>query len=103
MYLLWLFISVLFYAVSEYLSKKWALDRSNWLIVCILFFYVTSSAMWLPAIASKNSLVLCGIIWLILATMATIGIGVFIYHEPLTWYQYVGLSMALVAMVLLSV
>ncbi|HYM75862.1 MAG TPA: hypothetical protein VE377_07775 [Candidatus Dormibacteraeota bacterium] len=98
----WLVLSAAFFAVGEYLSKKFAL-RPDWqglLLVCAA--YLLGTLTWLPAIVRTNQLASTGTAWLLLSMMATLGIGCGIFHEKLNSVQIVGIVLASVALVLLN-
>jgi len=43
-----------------------------------------------------------GTLWLLLATVATVALGVLIFHEKLNGLQITGLFLAIIAMILLN-
>ena len=60
------------------------------------------SLSWLPALLHKNQLATMGTLWLLLATVATVALGVLIFHEKLNGLQITGLFLAIIAMILLN-
>lgn len=102
-YLWWLVLSGLFFAAGEFLSKKFALEP-RWLWVSLLFAaYMLGTAAWLPAILSKNSLSVAGTIWSVLSLLATVSIGVLIFGERVSPVSGIGMILAAVSIILLSV
>ena len=100
--LAWLIISALFFAYGEYLSKYWALQPRIWVMILAAITSALSMLAWLPALLYKNQLAVIGTLWAVLATIATVSIGVLIFAEKLTVLQWIGAGFALIAMALLA-
>ncbi|NTW13817.1 MAG: hypothetical protein HGA31_02170 [Candidatus Moranbacteria bacterium] len=101
-YLFWLLISALFFAAGEFMSKKFAIQPKFISVIYILILYSVGVLAWLPAILAKNQLSIVGAIWSVLGLLATIVIGVVIFHEKLNAIGIVGIITALIAIFLLS-
>ena len=100
--LLWLVLSAAFFAVGEYLSKKFAL-RPDWRgLVLVCSMYLLGSLAWLPALIRTNQLAATGTAWLLLSMIATLGIGFGVFHEKLNSVQIAGVVLASMALVLLN-
>jgi multidrug transporter EmrE-like cation transporter len=102
-YIIWLVISALFFAVGEFLSKKFALGPKLFWVVLILCAYILGTLAWLPAILQKNSLSIVGTIWSVLSLLATVSIGVLVFGEKLSTLGIIGIITAFAAIVLLSI
>lgn len=102
-YILWLVLSALFFAVGEFLSKKFALGPRLFYVVLILCAYTLGTLAWLPAILQKNSLSIAGAIWSVMNLLATVLIGVLIFGEKLSALGIIGIFTAFVAIILLSI
>jgi len=98
----WLVLSAAFFAVGEYFSKKFALAPSPSLLVLVCSAYLLGSLAWLPAIVRTNQLASTGTAWLLLSMLATLGIGLGIFHEKVSSYQIAGIVLAAIALVLLN-
>lgn len=98
----WLLISVIFYGIGEYISKTWANSPSSIEVIAVVSASALSAFFWLPALFSENKLAEMGTAWLILATISTVVIGVFVFGERLTPMQWAGAVLALVAFLLLT-
>jgi multidrug transporter EmrE-like cation transporter len=98
----WLSISVVFYAVGEYISKTWANSPTTLEVVCVVAASALSALFWLPALFSHNHLAIMGVSWLLLATASTVLIGVVVFGEKLTVLQWGGIALAVAAFVLLT-
>jgi drug/metabolite transporter (DMT)-like permease len=98
----WLTLSAAFFAVGEYFSKKFAIrpDGRGLLLVCVA--YLLGTLAWLPAIVRTNQLASTGTGWLLLSVIATLGIGLGIFHEKLNSFQIAGVVLAAIALVLLN-
>lgn len=101
-YLVWLALSGIFFAVGEFLSKKFALNPKLALVAGILAIYSLGVLAWLPAILQKNQLSIVGAIWSVLSLLATVLIGLLIFGEKLSAVGVVGVIMAVIAVALLS-
>ena len=100
--ILWLLLSTCFFAIGEYLSKKFALEPSIKLVCYIVPMYALGTLAWLPAIHKGQMLSTVGTLWTVLSMVMTIFIGLFIFHESLTTIQIVGICFAFVSVILLS-
>lgn len=98
----WLVLSALFFAGGEYLSKIWASNPSITGIIWVVACYAFGTIAWLPALLHKNELAVMGTAWLLLATMATVIIGLFVFGESLNQSQWIGIGLSGVALFLLS-
>ena len=98
----WLFISAIFFAGGEYLSKHFALAPSINMASLVVVIYSLGVLAWLPAIFQKNQLAITGTIWLLLGLAATVSIGLFVFGERLSILQIIGLVFAFISVALLS-
>jgi multidrug transporter EmrE-like cation transporter len=101
-YIVWLIISALFFAIGEFLSKKFALSPKITYIIFILITYSLGTLAWLPAILQKNQLSIVGTIWSVMSLIATIAIGVIIFNEGLSAIGVIGIIVAFISIILLS-
>ncbi len=102
-YIVWLIISAIFFAVGEFVSKKFAIDRKLIYIAYILIAYTLGILAWLPAIVQKNQLSIVGTIWSVLSLLATILIGILIFNEKLSVLGIFGIITAFISIILLSI
>ena len=102
-YIFWLILSALFFAVGEFLSKKFAINPRWLYVVYILAVYCLGTLAWLPAILQKNSLSIVGTIWSVLSLLATISIGVLIFGEKINILGIIGIIFAFISIILLSI
>jgi multidrug transporter EmrE-like cation transporter len=102
-YIYWLVLSALFFAVGEFFSKKFALGPRFALVLLILLAYILGTLAWLPAILQKNSLSIAGTIWSVMSLFATVLIGVLVFEERLNFIGILGMILAVISIVLLSI
>ena len=101
--LLFVLISLIFFSIGEIFSKFWAESKNIKWAIFVLVAYLIGTALWLPAIAIKNHLTSLGTIWNVGALLCTILIGAVLFHETVSNTQWIGIGMALIASVLLSI
>ena len=100
---LWIIIAMVFYAVGEILSKMFANTPLPKTGILAVLCYTLNAACFLPALQKLNSLTILGTIWNICYVIVTLVIGLFVFGEPITTLQIVGLVFGLVSIVLLSI
>ena len=96
-------IAMIFYSCGEILSKYWGEKQSIILAISINIFYSLGVICWLYIMAKKNQLALMSSIWQILTTIATLFIGLIIFHEKLTNLQYAGVGLMILGIIALAV
>jgi len=101
-YIIWLVASAVFFAVGEFFSKKFALDPKICYVVLILAAYCIGTLFWLPAILQKNQLSIVGTMWSVLSLLVTVSIGLLIFKESLSLIGIIGVLLAFVSIILLS-
>lgn len=99
---IWLSVSVFIHAFGEYFSKLWANDPGFTYALLATLAYALSGLFWFPILLHKNHISTMGTLWLLMATAATIIIGVFVFQEQLTFWDSVGIGLAILALVVLS-
>jgi small multidrug resistance pump len=101
-YIFWLVASAIFFAVGEFLSKKFALSPKASYVIFILLAYCVGTLFWLPAILQKNQLSVVGTMWSVMGLLATILIGVLVFREKLSIVGVLGIIFAFISIILLS-
>ncbi len=89
--------SVLFYAGGEYFSKLWGLGPTPALLLTALACYIVSALLWFPALLYRDQLLTIGVDWEVLGLCATLLLGFFVFHEALTFKNWIGLALGLIA------
>lgn len=101
-YIWWLILSAIFFAVCEFLSKKFAI-QPKWSIFWIIIIVNTLAILvWLPAIMQKNQLSIVGVMWSVMSLLATFLIGIVVFSEKITLLGIVGIIFAFISIILLS-
>lgn len=98
----WLVISVVFFAFGEYFSKIWAAKPNIGLAIVVVFTSVLSAFTWLPALLHRNEIAIMGTIWLLLATVAVIVVGVVFFQEKISLIEWIGIGLGLLALAFLG-
>lgn len=101
--IVWLLLSGLLNALGEYLSKTWGNNPSWRLVAMVAAAYALSSIVWPPAMLHKNKLSTMGTAWLLIATILTLFLGVVVFDEHLSGQQLVGVFLAVVALLFITV
>lgn len=99
--LAWLTLSTIFFAIGEYMSKKWGMNPSWLFAIEIGLVYGFGSMLWLPALLHKNQLAVVGTFYALMSVVTTIAIGIFVFREAITVTQSIGLLLAFIALGLL--
>jgi multidrug transporter EmrE-like cation transporter len=98
----WLLASASFVGAGDYLAKKFGTHPSFIAAAVTLGTYSMGTMCFLPVLLHKNELARMGMIWYILSMLATVVIGICVFHEILTVRQWTGLVLAGTGLVLLS-
>lgn len=101
--IVWLLLSAVSFAAGEYLSKIWAVKPSWWFATVVTLVYAVGTYLWLPAMLHKNQLSIMGTLYAIISLVTTLGIGFLVFHESISVTQGIGLALAFVSVILLSV
>jgi drug/metabolite transporter (DMT)-like permease len=97
----WMAISFFFYAVGDYLSKKWSMHPSWTMALMAVLCYTITSAAWLPALNRLQSLTITGMIWNISYVIITTLLGLLVFDERLSFTQSVGLVAGTVSIIMM--
>ena len=101
--ILWLMLSAFLFGVGEYLSKKWSIEPSVKLGSLLVSMYALGALAWMPAIYRGRSLSVVGSMWNLLSFCLTLFVGLVIFKETLSTHQMVGVALAFIAIILLSI
>jgi hypothetical protein len=97
----WFTLSSMGYAMGEILSKRWANNPSIMGAVYIFLAYGFCTLLWLPTMICRNQLIINSIIYIILASIATIIVGLG-FAERITAMNIVGIMFGVVGVILMS-
>jgi len=94
---MWIVLSLLFFAAGEAASKLWAANPRWWLFAAAISAYVACEIPWLVALRTRNHLTSLGTAWSVGAVLATILLGALVFGETISAKQYVGIVFAFAA------
>lgn len=95
---LWCICSVM----GDYLSKRWVARPSLLLLILTFLFYGGSTSFWLPALKMRNQIAIMGTMVMLLGALSTLFVGTCAFGETLRPIQWLGILLALVAIVILN-
>jgi hypothetical protein len=101
-FMIGLILSMSFYGFGEYLSKKYSINNSFGTGFFAVICYAINAMGWLMAFNKFNSLIICGNIWGILYCFVTIFIGIYVFKESASIYQFIGIGLSIISMILMS-
>lgn len=101
--LAWLAVSGVFFAMGEFMSKKFALEPGWTYLAVTLIAYTVSVLLWFPALIQKNQLSTTGVLWSVISLLMTVFIGLFLFGERPSFVGVVGIVFAFIAVYLLSI
>jgi len=87
--------------LGDYFSKSWSLDQRPVFYWLGLAGYLLSGVFFIPTLL-REGLVLASVIWLIVSTAGFIVIGVVLFKEALSPLQIVGVALATISLIILS-
>jgi len=94
-------LSILFQSAGDYTVKAWQQTGSVWQAVWTITLCVLSSIFWMWYIKIHPQLAIGANIWSIATGMAALAIGFFMYHEPITTAQWIGMILGFISIALI--
>ena len=91
-----------FYAAGEYFSKLFANTHVWYYVVIGVVCYALGALLWFPALMLRNELLVMDTIWKALAAGMTVALALVIFHEKLSWTQYIGVALVFVGMLMVK-
>lgn len=101
-YYVWIIASAVFTAAGEFMSKEFGNTHKTVFLVVAFVLYSIGTIAWFPSIYQKNQLSIVGVMWSVLSLSTTVLIGVLIFGEKLNFTSGLGVALAFLAVVLLS-
>jgi multidrug transporter EmrE-like cation transporter len=100
---LFLFVSIGCECVADYLVKRWTLAL-GWPWFCgSLLMYNAMLLAWMAIVWKTKEISLVGTIWLLLCHVGLIAVGAGIFNEPITIRQGIGIALAMLSLILISI
>ena len=94
-------ISMMFYAIAEYCSKLYANTVNLRYAAYALVAYNILSIAWFISLRMKNNLTILATMWNMLYLIISIFIGLVLFKEQITTTNWIGIGLALLAIVFL--
>lgn len=91
-------IAMVLYAGGEIISKLFANTGFLKYAIIAVALDATVFILWLPALQEKNSVALLGSIWTLCFAIVSTTVGLVIFKEHLSIYNYIGLGIAVFAL-----
>lgn len=103
-YTCWLSIimSMVFYAMAEYASKKWTIVPGYLWYWSAVLAYLINIFFWLKALKIYGGLAVLSTIYSALFSIVAVLVGVYVFGEILNVKQWIGIIFAIVAVILLG-
>ena len=102
--MLWVFLlvlSIVSQIIAENYVKSYSLSGNIAPASIALFLQIVSSLTWLYYMRLHSTLAIGAGIWSMSLCLASVFIGVVMYHEVLTSQQYIGIMLGMVSLILL--
>ncbi len=99
---IWLFISMVCFGLGEYFSKQLATSLNTKTVIQVLVSYFLATLAWIPAIHRYNVISVVGVIWSVLSILITVILGLIVFKEPVTTFKVVGIILAILSVIFLS-
>lgn len=92
---------IIFEGLADIFAKNWAIQRTTWIAAVSLGCYLIANSFWLFALKNGSGLGRGAIIFSVASAVIAIGLGIFLYKEPVSKLQIFGLVLGVVSIVLL--
>lgn len=99
----WVAISIFFEGFGDYFAKKWSItsySMNNFVLAVVT--YNLMIVTWLFAVKNSKEISIIGTVWLLLGHGCLILVGAVIFKETLTTAQWIGICLAAVALILMT-
>ncbi len=95
-------VLVFFEFVADIFAKEWSLAQHKWVLAAgALLAYMIASTFWLLALKNGSGLMRGTVIFAVSSALVATVLGIFLYHEPLTRLQMIGVLFGFVSLVLI--
>jgi multidrug transporter EmrE-like cation transporter len=98
---LWILLSVTWECAGDVCAKLAANGHTRWWWLGALISYNLTMGAWLKAVQSAKNITLPGVIWLLCGEFALVMVGWGFFGEALSFYQWLGVFFACLAMTFL--
>lgn len=98
---LMLILSATSVVLGDLFAKFWSINQKGWFFGIALVGYFLSGLFYIPTLLKKG-LVLTSVIWSLLSIIGFLFIGLVLFKESLMPVQIVGITLGVIALILLS-
>lgn len=99
----WIFaisLLILFELIADIFAKEWSI-HGKYLWIGALASYLLANTFWLFALKNGSGLAKGGIIFSVACAVMAVGLGMFLYKEPVTRTQLVGIFLGILSLILI--
>jgi len=86
---------------GDYFAKLWSINPSRLLFGLAVLGYIGSAVFYIPTLL-REGLVITSVVWTILSIVGFLVVGVLIFNEALTGWQIAGVTIGVIALIILS-
>lgn len=96
-----LLLSGLSVVTGDYFAKYWSINQKTIFYILAILGYLGSSIFYIPTLL-REGLVVTSVIWSLISIIGFLFVGLVIFKEVLTIWQIIGVSVGIIALVILS-
>lgn len=93
----WIAFAFVFYVLSEYWSKLWAIRGTATLAVLVYVGYAMTTLAWLGIMAHRSQLVIMSLSWQVCGALIAVCVGAVVFAERLSLWQWLGVALGIVS------
>lgn len=102
-WLYYLLLLVAFELVADILAKQFAVSGKYIFGILSILGFIAANTAWLISLRTGAELSKGAVLFSVLSGIGAVLIGVLVYHEKTTPYQYIGLILGIAAIAFLSI
>lgn len=99
----WLILSTFGCGLGDYYSKRFIQIQETHYLVFLFLGYLASVIFWLFALHLNNQLASMGLSWMIINLITVAILGLVVFSEPFSNYQWAGFLLAVISIFLLNI
>ncbi len=102
-WLYYLLLLVLFELAADVLAKQFAVSGKYVFAILSIIGFVVANTAWLVSLRTGAELGKGAVLFSVLSGIGAVAIGLLVYHEKATPYQFIGLVLGIAAIAFLSI
>ncbi len=102
-WLTFVLILVVFELIADVLAKQFALNGKPFIAVLSILGYVAANIAWIISLRNGGELGKGAILFAALSGIIAVIIGILVYREKASPYQFIGMGLGITAIVFLSI